>query len=122
MLNVPARGARRATPSTAPNQVQDVTAGIPADRQVRRHRIVEGDTIRDLAQHYLGDANRYMDLFKVNANVLTQPGVLPLGEYLIIPPAAAASVPGPTVSPPAPPSGAVPPYLNESPRPLLPVN
>ena len=93
---------------------------IPADLQVRRHRIVEGDTIQDLARKYLGDPNRYEELVAINRAVLPHPNVLPLGEYLIIPPAAAASTP-PTMSPTPPAVPSIPPYVNESPRPLLPV-
>jgi LysM repeat protein len=55
----------------------------------RTHTIVDGDSLPALAQRYLGSAERYMELFEANRNVLTSPGVLPIGTRLAIPPTSA---------------------------------
>jgi nucleoid-associated protein YgaU len=51
-----------------------------------RHRVVDGDTLPELARRYLGDAGRYLELFEANRNVLSSPDLLPLGVELTIPP------------------------------------
>ncbi len=72
----------------------DVSQGIvppqPAavaepERATRYHRIVEGDTLRDLAHRYLGSADRYLELFYANRAVLPHPDVLPLHARIVIP-------------------------------------
>jgi nucleoid-associated protein YgaU len=49
------------------------------------HTIVDGDTLQNLAQHYLGRSDRYMELFQYNRNVLRNPDELPIGAELRIP-------------------------------------
>jgi len=49
------------------------------------HTIVDGDTLQDLAQHYLGRADRSMELFQYNRDVLRSPDMLPIGAELRIP-------------------------------------
>ncbi len=50
-----------------------------------RHRIVEGDTLPKLAVAYLGDRDRYLDIFRANRDVLSDPRLLPIGEEIAIP-------------------------------------
>jgi nucleoid-associated protein YgaU len=57
------------------------TEGIPTTR----HRIVEGDTLQRLAEQYLGDRERYLDLYKANSDVLIHPRLLPIGIEIVIP-------------------------------------
>lgn len=52
---------------------------------IQMHRIVDGDTLRDLAARYLGDANRYLEIYEANRDLLRQPDLLPLGSKLRIP-------------------------------------
>ncbi len=52
---------------------------------VVRHRIVEGDTLRHLAERYLGDRDRYLDLYEANSDVLFHPRLLPIGIEIVIP-------------------------------------
>jgi nucleoid-associated protein YgaU len=64
----------------------------------RLHRISDGDTLRALAEQYLGDADRYMEIYQCNRDVLSDPFVLPIGAELRIPPRtadSAAPVPDP---------------------------
>jgi len=51
----------------------------------RVHKIVDGDTLRDLAQLYLGSADRAMEIFHANRDVLTDQNLLPIGVELKIP-------------------------------------
>lgn len=91
---------------------------LPPDLRVRRHRIVEGDSIERLAEQYLGDAARYAEIYQANSRLLAQPDVLPLGEYLIIPPRAAGTK---NVRRTVQDLRQVTPTMDASSRPLLPV-
>jgi len=53
---------------------------------VRTHKIIDGDTLRGLADRYLGDAGRSPEIFAANRNVLASPELLPIGVELKIPP------------------------------------
>jgi hypothetical protein len=71
----------------------------PAPR-TRTHRVVDGDTLSRLALRYLGDADRFGEIFAANRDVLPEPDVLPIGVELKIPPKDRPAVsPGP-LSPP----------------------
>jgi hypothetical protein len=56
------------------------------DAGQRTHRVVDGDTLTTLANHYLGRADRYLEIFELNRDVLTNPDLLPIGAKLKIPP------------------------------------
>lgn len=64
--------------------------GLPRANSVRAsqrtHRLEDGDTLEELAEHYLGDADRAMEIFEANRNVLSSPDVLPIGVEVKIPP------------------------------------
>jgi len=49
------------------------------------HKIVDGDTLRALAERYLGDGDRYLEIYEANRDVLPSPEVLPIGVELTIP-------------------------------------
>lgn len=67
------------------------------------HTIVDGDTLQNLSQHYLGRADRYMELFQYNRDVLRNPEVLPIGAELRIPTQVAVpAANGAAVTPAAP--------------------
>lgn len=67
----------------------------------KRHRIVDGDTLSSLAQHYLKDPARWVEIYQMNQDQLRDPDVLPIGARIKIPeqPMAASY-------PPAQPAGA----------------
>ena len=52
----------------------------------RTHRVVDGDTLSRLALRYLGDADRFAEIFEANRELLPEPDVLPIGVQLTIPP------------------------------------
>lgn len=51
----------------------------------RRHRIVEGDTLRRLAEKYLGSEDRYLSIFQANSDVLFDWRLIPIGVEIVIP-------------------------------------
>ncbi|MDO4628064.1 MAG: LysM peptidoglycan-binding domain-containing protein [Planctomycetia bacterium] len=52
---------------------------------LREHYIEEGDTLEKIAARYLGDENRYMEIYEQNNDVLPAPDELPIGAILRIP-------------------------------------
>ena len=48
------------------------------------HKVVGGDTLSKIAKHYLGDANRYMEIFNANKDTLTSPDLIKVGQHLTI--------------------------------------
>ncbi len=52
----------------------------------RRHKIVDGDTLLELAEKYLGDRDRYLEIYQANRDTLPSPEVLPIGIEITIPP------------------------------------
>lgn len=71
----------------------------------RVHRVVDGDTLEDLAARFLGDATRAGEIFGANRRLLSDPNVLPLGVELTIPPQQSFSI---TPSSPSGPEGFLP--------------
>lgn len=63
----------------------DEIGGLPAGAS-RTHKIADGDTLSKLAAHYLGSAERYLEIFDLNRDLLTSPDLLPIGASLKIPP------------------------------------
>jgi len=57
-----------------------------ADGRRRTHKIADGDTLADLAERYLGDAGRSLEIYEANRELLPSPGVLPIGVEIRIPP------------------------------------
>jgi len=50
------------------------------------HKIEDGDTLSKLALSYLGHADRYLEIYEWNRDVLADPDLLPIGKVLRIPP------------------------------------
>ena len=68
----------------------------------RFHRVVDGDSLPTIAGRYLGNPNRYLEIFEANRKVLHQPDLLPLGVRLEIPPTSRATVGAADIRPIAP--------------------
>jgi hypothetical protein len=49
------------------------------------HKIADGDTLSNLAERYLGRADRYLEIYELNRPVLASPDLLPIGVTLKIP-------------------------------------
>lgn len=57
-----------------------------SDESVQRHKIVDGDTLNSLAERYLGSADRYLEIYEANRDVLPSVQLLPIGaEVKILP-------------------------------------
>jgi nucleoid-associated protein YgaU len=56
-----------------------------AQAGVRRHAVVDGDTLSQLAARYLGRADAYLEIYELNRDVLASPDLLPIGAVLKIP-------------------------------------
>lgn len=63
--------------------IKDKLVDLNAPQQT--HKVVDGDTLPQLAQQYLGRADRYLEIFDYNRDVLQSPDVLPIGAELRIP-------------------------------------
>ncbi len=51
-----------------------------------RHKIKDGDTLAGLAEKFLGNPARSDEIYQINGELLRfGPGVLPIGEELLIP-------------------------------------
>ena len=72
---------------THQNWENEIVADIRAERTdlFGVHTVVSGDTLSKLAKAYLGDAGRYMEIFKANADKLTNPDLIKVGQQLNIP-------------------------------------
>jgi LysM repeat protein len=64
-----------------PDEPDSVAAGAP-----QTHKIVDGDTLSKIASRYLGRADRFLEVFELNRDVLSSPDLLPIGSTLKIPP------------------------------------
>ncbi|HEY7291173.1 MAG TPA: LysM peptidoglycan-binding domain-containing protein [Vicinamibacterales bacterium] len=65
----------------------EIVADIRAERAdvFGVHTVASGETLSKLAKTYLGDPNRYMDIFKANGDQLTNPDQIKVGQQLKIP-------------------------------------
>ncbi len=57
-----------------------------ADGETTTHTVADGDTLSELAIRYLGQSERYIEIFQLNRDVLDNPDLLPIGAVLKIPP------------------------------------
>jgi nucleoid-associated protein YgaU len=89
---VPAAAAVLTTiaPSPVP-PIAQVESGMapkiddPAQPAYRIHVVSDGDTLERLAERYLGDGARALELFDLNRDVVENPHVLGIGAELRIP-------------------------------------
>ena len=56
-----------------------------ASVRYHHHRIQDGDTLRNLAEQYLGNADLAASIYDANRSILASPDLLPLGRQLRIP-------------------------------------
>ena len=86
---IPSIGERYSPGIHRPRQQADQVSTSRSQRQGaasdRYHRIQDGDTLRTLAEHYLGDADLAASIYDANRSILASPDLLPLGRQLRIP-------------------------------------
>jgi nucleoid-associated protein YgaU len=49
------------------------------------HKVVKGENLSVIAKKYLGGANKYMDIFNANKDILKNPDLIQIGQELKIP-------------------------------------
>ena len=76
-------GPPATSPATA--RAAERPGGEISEGSAGTHLIVDGDTLHGLAERYLGDADRYLEIYEANRDVLPSPEVLPIGARLRIP-------------------------------------
>jgi nucleoid-associated protein YgaU len=79
-------------PAIQDSGLQGPTGG---DASEETHTVVDGDTLAQLAQRYLGSASRAGELYAYNRDVLSDPELLPIGAELRIPSSATAKATSP---------------------------
>jgi nucleoid-associated protein YgaU len=103
-LGSPPEGSRIATNSPPPTASSFSPPRQPAASikplvelggREQSHRIADGDTLDRLAERYLGRADRSLELYDYNRDVLSRPDVLPIGAELRIPPLVPVQVTAP---------------------------
>ncbi len=75
-------------PSAARPAYRTIESERAFDAQTRdevRHVVQNSDTLEKLAERYLGDAGRALEIFDLNREVLDNPHLLPMGAELRIP-------------------------------------
>lgn len=70
-------------PLVVEEEVAPVANEVPAPPAPRTHTVVSGDTLFNIAQQYLGDGNRYMEL--AQANNIPNPDHIEVGQVITIP-------------------------------------
>jgi LysM repeat protein len=70
-----------------PGWEQEVVADLKAERTdlYGIYEVAAGDTLSKIAKRFLGDANRYQEVFKLNSDQLKDPNVIRVGQQLKIP-------------------------------------
>jgi len=69
----------------------EVHADISADVKVANtsyfhiHKVSKGENLSVIAKKYLGNANKYMDVFNANKDILKNPDLIQIGQELKIP-------------------------------------
>ena len=70
-----------------PNWENEIQADIKAEKSdiYGYYSVKSGDTLSKLAKQFLGDQNRYMDIFNANTDQLKDPDMIKVGQRLKIP-------------------------------------
>ncbi len=63
-----------------------VNIGVSHNDVYGFYTVQSGDTLSKLAKDHLGDAKRYMDIFNINKDVLTNPDMIKVGQKIKLPP------------------------------------
>jgi nucleoid-associated protein YgaU len=71
-------------------KMDDITAEFPIDASLqksseRTYTVKAGDTLSKISKQFLGDANKYMQIFEANRDKLKDPDKIQVGQELKIP-------------------------------------
>jgi nucleoid-associated protein YgaU len=81
--NPPTSSAYRGVSGAVPAKPAIRTETVPVQGQ--RHTVVEGETLFSLAKRYYHDEKKFVEIYRVNQEVLESPDRLTPGTVLIIP-------------------------------------
>lgn len=72
---------------TFPTWQQEVKADITVKNKdvYGIHTVAAGETLSKMAERHLGDAKRFMEIFELNKDVLTDPNMIKVGQKLKLP-------------------------------------
>jgi LysM repeat protein len=72
---------------TYPNWENEIAADIKVEKTdiYGIYTVKSGDTLSKLAKQHFGDAKRYMEIFNINKDILTDPNLIKVGQKLKIP-------------------------------------
>ena len=82
----------RGSPSRSGRDDSGGVSEPTAPPRARTHKIVDGDTLQEIARRYLGSASLAGAIFESNRVKLSDPALLPIGMELTIPPENSLSV------------------------------
>jgi len=70
-----------------PNGETEIVADIKVEKTdiYGVYTVKSGDTLSKLAKQHFGDAKRYMEIFNLNKDILTNPDLIKVGQKLKIP-------------------------------------
>ena len=68
-----------------PGQVLRLPDASPGGPPPQVHTVVPGDTLSDIAQQKLGDANRWPEIFALNRDQINNPSLIFPGQVLLLP-------------------------------------
>ena len=66
-------------------QTQSIPQPTPAKASMKTYTVQSGDTLSEIAKRELGSANKYMEIFNANRDLLTDPNKIKPGQVLKIP-------------------------------------
>ncbi len=69
------------------NEPTDIKADIRIEQKdyYHIHKVESGDTLGKIAKEYLGEAGKYMEIFNMNKDQLSNPDLIKVGQELKIP-------------------------------------
>jgi nucleoid-associated protein YgaU len=72
---------------THPGWENEIVSEIRAERSdvFGVHTVSAGETLSKISKTYLGEANRYMEIFNLNKDILNNPDMIKVGQKLKIP-------------------------------------
>ncbi|HEY9465216.1 MAG TPA: LysM peptidoglycan-binding domain-containing protein [Vicinamibacterales bacterium] len=66
-------------------QAQSMPQPTPAKASMKTYTVQSGDTLSEIAKRELGSANKYMEIFNANRDLLNDPNKIQPGQVLKIP-------------------------------------